>query len=326
VISIKKLTGYVIAIAFLAIPLVMFWQRQAILDWWLLRDFTPSTAVSTLASQDTMTEQAQHVFYINHPEVVSGAATFRQKCASTEQTIVLGCYHGNQRGIYVYDVKNDKLAGVEQVTAAHEMLHAAYDRLSDTEKKRVNALLTAYYKNQVTDQRLIDTINSYKKTEPDQVVNEMHSILGTEVASLPPALESYYKQYFSNRQAVVVYASAYQAEFTNRTNQINADDAKLKDLKASIDKDETSLALQQADLEASRVRLDNLKQTGQIGDYNASVPNYNAKVGYYNANVIRVRANIETYNSLVATRNALAGELRALDEALDTRLQTQSTQ
>lgn len=321
-----RLFGYALALAILAIPFVAYLERESLQDWWLLRGYTPPPAVAQLASEATMTSSATHIFYVNHPEVIDNASAFRQQCTATEQTIVLGCYHGDQRGIYIYDVKDSRLAGVEQVTAAHEMLHAAYDRLEPAEKERVDALLVNFYKTQVKDQRLIDTINSYKKTEPNDVVNEMHSIFGTEVASLPKDLEDYYKQYFSNRLAVVAFSSNYKNEFTKRVNQIEADDAKLKGLKSQIDTEETSLSLQLADLQANRAKLDNLRSSGQIAAYNAEVPVYNAKVNNYNSNIYKLQSDIKAYNELVEARNALASEVRQLDRALSTDLTAEPSQ
>ena len=57
---------------------------------------------------------------------------------------MLGCYILN-KGIYVYDITDDRLAGVRQVTTAHEMLHAAYDRLSVKERAQVDAMTAAAY-------------------------------------------------------------------------------------------------------------------------------------------------------------------------------------
>ncbi len=83
------------------------------------------------------------------------------------------------------------------------MLHAAYNRLNSADKSRIDNSLQKYYQHTLTDQRIKNIIAAYKKTEPNDLVNEMHSIFGTEVAELPPELETYYKQYFSNRSVVV---------------------------------------------------------------------------------------------------------------------------
>ena len=54
-------------------------QRQAILDWWKLRDYTPPTAVVQLADDDTMTSKAEHLLYVNHPDITTGTA-FTSHC------------------------------------------------------------------------------------------------------------------------------------------------------------------------------------------------------------------------------------------------------
>src|ERR1700712_2299715 len=74
-------------------------DRQNIMDWWTLRNYTPTSTVSALATQDTMTPYARKVFYVNDPQI-SSKTDFRGQCPNNggETTIVLGCYHGFQNG------------------------------------------------------------------------------------------------------------------------------------------------------------------------------------------------------------------------------------
>jgi DNA repair exonuclease SbcCD ATPase subunit len=299
---------------------------QALVDYWKLRGYTPPPNVLALAEKDTLTDSAKHIFYVNHPDLSSDVTTFRKDCSFSEQTIVLGCYHSNQAGIAIYDVQDVRLHGVQEVTAAHEMLHAAWDRLSAKDKSDLSNQLTNYYNNDVHDQRLIDIINAYKKTEPNDVVDEMHSIFGTEVPNLPSSLETYYQRYFTSRSAVVQFAQGYEGEFTSRLNQINAYDAQLASLKQQISDEEQSLSAQVDKINADRSRLDSLRNSNQIGAYNAGVANFNAEVDAYNAKVARLRADIARYNQTVDARNAIASDLRSLDQAIDTRLTTQAAQ
>jgi hypothetical protein len=322
----KRTLGVILLLALLAFPFLVYFNAQALTDWWQLRGYTPPQAVSALASQDTMTNYARHVFYVNHPDLETNSTQFRQDCSENEQTIVLGCYHSNQRGIFVYDVNDARLAGVQQVTAAHEMLHAAYDRLSGSQKADIDKQLQSFYDNGLQDQRVKDTIDAYKKTEPNDLVNEMHSIFGTEVASLPSGLEQYYTKYFTNRQAVVKYAQAYEGEFTSRQAQIAADDDKLDQMKAQIESQESSLNAQLSQINSDRQRLDSLRSSGQIARYNAGVPSFNAEIRAYNAGIEDLRTQISQYNQLVEERNSIAQELTSLDKAIDTRLVPQAAQ
>lgn len=324
--TIKKLLYGLITLAIISLPFIAWWQAQALEDWWKLRNYTPPAAISRLASEDTMTAQATHDFYVNHPQLVQGVSTFRQDCPESEQAIVLGCYHPGQSGIYVYNVQDSRLDGVQEVTAAHEMLHAAYDRLSSKDRNYVDGLLNDYYKNDLTDPRIKDEINSYKKTEPNDVVNEMHSVFGTEAANLPTPLENYYKRYFKNRATVVAYAENYQQVFTTRLAEIDADKVKLDDLKAQIQNEEQSLQDQLSKINSDRARMDSEKANDQTEQYNSEVPAFNAEVDDYNQGVNKLQSDISDYNSLVAEYNSLAGELRSLQNSIDTRLNKVSSQ
>jgi hypothetical protein len=322
----KGILAGIALVALLAFPFVIYLNAQALSDWAALRGYTPPAAVTSLATQDTMTDYARHVFYVNHPDIESDPNQFRSDCNETEKTIILGCYHSNQAGIFIYDVQDDRLAGVEQVTSAHEMLHAAYDRLSAKEKDNVNKLLLQFFNNDLKDQRVIDTINSYKQSEPNDVVNEMHSVFGTEVAMLPAPLEAYYTKYFTNRKAITDFAASYQKEFNNREDLIKAYDAQLKQMKASIDSQEQSLQTQLAQLSSDRARIDSERSSGQIDKYNSEVPSFNSEVSQYNNGVAKLHADITAYNRLVDQYNGVAKELASLQQALDTRLTAQSAQ
>ncbi len=297
---------------------VVLSQRVAIGDWFRLRGYTPSLAAMQLAHDDTFTSAAQHLYDINRAAVVPKTG-FTAQCVNNggEKTIVLGCYHSNQAGIYVLQITDDpRLNGVEQVTAAHEMLHAAYDRLSAEERTQVDGWLENYYKNDLTDARIKQTLESYETSEPGQVVNEMHSIFGTEVANLPPQLENYYKRYFIDRGKVTAFAASYQAEFTNRQNQVTSIDRQLSDLKAEIDNSEADLKAAERSLGSQATVLNSYRESGQIATYNAGVPAYNANAASYNRLVTATKTMINQYNQLVTQRNAVAVEQQQLVQEL----------
>jgi hypothetical protein len=324
--SFKQAILYFVAIVILALPFIAWYKADAILDWYKLSNYTPPADISTLADQDTMTASARHIFYVNHPDIEPDAKTFISKCPQAEKTIVLGCYISGESGIYIYGVKESRLSGVQQVTAAHEMLHGAYDRLSSKERNNIDSELQNYYDNNLHDQRIIDTINSYRSTEPNDLVNEMHSIFGTEIADLPQPLEQYYSQYFTNRSAVVAFANNYEDEFTTRENQVKADDEQLATMKQQITALEDDLKQQRSQIDSDRDRLDSLKSSGQIQQYNAGVASFNVEVDSYHDGVGILHSRIDAYNSLVAQRNSIAQELASLAKALDTRLTPQTAQ
>lgn len=299
-------------------------KRQAIYDALRLRDYSPPNNIVQLANDTTMNNTSRRIFYVNHPAVENNA-TFTSKCGSEgEQTIVLGCYLPPQRGIHLYDVTDARLAGVEQVTAAHEMLHAAYDRLGPKDKKYVDQLIETAYA-QVTDQRIRETIDAYKKNGAD-TTNELHSILGTEVRNLPPELENYYKRYFTNRTKIVDYSDRYESVFTSRKNQVDMFDSQLAGLKKQIDTNQADLSQQNKDLTDERSRLDQLLASKQYQAYNEGVSAYNAKVQTYNSLVTSTKTLVNQYNEILDQRNAIALEQRQLFQAIDSRSVPQTVQ
>jgi hypothetical protein len=311
----SRLSSFVVTVALLAVIFFAFARAQAIEDWLKLRGYNPPANISLLASEDGMTAYATHVFYVNHPVVTDAL----KGCHQNEQTIVLGCYYGAQQGIEIKNVADSRLSGVEEVTAAHEMLHAAYDRLDSSQKDKVNAMLLDYYKHNLKDRRIIDTMNSYKKSEPNDVINEMHSVFGTEISNLPAGLENYYKQYFSDRAKVTAFAANYEGEFTGRIAVIDADDTQLSAMRAEIRDEEQNLQNQLQSLQADRQRIENSNNNSQIVAYNS-------RVASYNDGVRKLQTDITTFNSLVEERNKLAAELKSLQTSLGTNLQTQPSQ
>lgn len=304
----------------LAFPFVVWWKAQALVDWWALRGYQPSQRVVALADATTMTPYGRHIFYVNKPELVADVGLFRQQCPDNEQTIVLGCYHSRQGGIDIYDVKDPRLDGIHEVTAAHEMLHAAYERLNGSVKSKLNVLLRDYYNNRLNDDRIKNTLGSYKDLNYDDLTNEMHSIFGTEATDLPSELESHYRKYFNSRAVVAELAQNYASEFTSRTNAIKDYDNKLEALKIDIESTSNRLKEQRERIIGDRNRLDSYRASGDIDRYNSEVAAFNSQVDSYNRSVERLRRSISEYNRLLDERNELAKELQSLDESIDTRL------
>jgi len=88
----------------------------------------------------------------------------------------------------------------------------------------------------------------YARTEPGQRANELHSILGTEIGTLIPELESYYAQYFDDRAAVVELHRTSNAVFVEIEAKSAALVAELDALRESIEADSKSTNAQQGQL------------------------------------------------------------------------------
>lgn len=222
----------------------LFLHRQNVLDNIMAWQYKPSPAIMAITDRASFDEQGTFLFYASTPALL-GRDSFNQACRSStsERTAILGCYDMSR--IYLYDINNQKLDGVKEVTAAHEMLHAAYRRLPRKEKERVNRLLAS--QDLGADQARIDELMAeYAKTEPGEEYNELHSIIGSEVRNLNPDLEAYYEQYFEDREALVTLAEKYQSVF----NELKARQGSLAtELDQLADAIETSSAVYKRNLQ-----------------------------------------------------------------------------
>jgi hypothetical protein len=319
----RRLIGLFSFVAVLAAAGLLVVNRWNIYDYLQLRGYTPPTAIAQLATDTTMNPKTRRLFYVYHPSL-EDKDSFRSHCTNAEKTIVLGCFITN-RGIYLSNISDPRLAGITQVTAAHETLHAAYDRLSPADKKHVDAMILAAYSS-VTDQRIRDTIDNYKKDGAD-TTNELHSILGTEVRDLPPELDQYYARYFTNRLHIVAYSEAYEAAFSSRKveaagylAQMDGIKKQIDSLNASLDQKKSALENQYASLQSQRSHVSDVER------FNAQVASYNAQVNDYNAQVRQVASLIDQYNAILAKYNAVADEESQLVKAIDSRPATIQSQ
>jgi hypothetical protein len=312
--------GRVVLVLLLAVFGAVIWQRTAIGDWFRLYGYHPSAAITALADETTMTPDARHLFYINRP-AIDDKTMFASKCTTQEKAIVLGCYHDGENGIYILSISSkSELNGVMQVTAAHEMLHAAYARLSTSEKTKIDRELQDYYDHGLTDKSIKADVDSYRSSEPGQLLNEMHSIFGTEVAKLPAPLEQYYSRYFTNRQAVVKQAEKYEAAFRSRETAVKHYDTQLTSLKTTIKKEQSDLSKKGAKLDSQRAQVDRYRAQRNYSAYNAGVVSYNALVNQYNDELAQLKSDIHAYNDIVNKRNALVLEEQELVQELNGNL------
>jgi hypothetical protein len=312
----RRFTSLAITLGFVVIAILGWSQRNALFDAWRLRGYEPPAEIVQIADETTMTDNARRLFYVYRPEL-NDKTQFNSNCSGSEQTIVLGCYIKHQ-GIYLYDVNDPRLDGVIEVTAAHELLHAEYDRLSSKERARVDAL-TQQVAGTITDERFLQTVENYRQKDPNVVPNELHSILATEVRNLPSELERHYAQFFSNRSAIVDMAEKYKQAFSEREAEVRDIDTKLVTLKSEIETLNSSLETQQASLKNQYDNLQSQKAAGNTEGYNQGVPTYNQSVNEYNASVRRQKSLVTQYNELVERRNSIATEENELINALDSR-------
>ncbi len=315
----KKYLSFIGTIILLGVVFFSFSQRQYLKDLYIVKTTDVQSRSQVVGDQLQLTDKANFFYQASQPSIQS-AEQFNQSCrdVSKEYSIVLGCY--TQQKLFVFDVSDERLDGVVQVTAAHELLHGVYERLTQAEKNDIDTKLTAFAAT-VQDRRFNDTVEQYKKAEPDHVTNELHSMVGTELADLPPEIENYYSRYFTNRATVVTYAKQYEDALEQFSTDIKAYDQELRSLEAQKDTLETSLKQQEQLVQSEDDRLSALRSSGDTQSYNQAVPGFNTTIQRFNSDVSRLKQIVVRYNDLVEKRNAVATSQNDLVKKLDSSYQ-----
>ena len=227
--SIVKL---LVAVLFFGVAAWVALNRQYIIDQTIVWNYKPSPDIAALATRSSMSERGKFLFYASRP-TLDDRATFNTRCRELmEKTAILGCYSGRQ--IYVFNVTDERLDGIREVTAAHEMLHAVYERLGKSERQRIDHLIEQQA-TRIDDPKLKARLALYDQTEPGERLNELHSILGSEIGSLDAELERHFAQYFTDRSAVVALSNKYESVFDELERQQKALVDELNALAARID-------------------------------------------------------------------------------------------
>ncbi len=298
--------------------------RQRIIDQVTVWEYKPSLQATSLIERSGMNSNGMFYFDASQPSLYnqSTATAFNKVCNNEEMsTAILGCYTGNQ--IYIYQVTDPQLAGISVVTAAHETLHAIYARMGATEKVKVDQMLEAEYAVLSKNSYYSSLMAFYSTYEPGQRDNELHSIIGTEVANLNPALEQYYDQYFSNRQDVVNSYNQYNNVFKSLQDQANAISKQIDSLMATI----TSLSSQyNSDANVLKDDISSFNIRAQNGDF-VSQADFNEERDVLTGRALALdvrRATIEsdytTYQNLVSQYNSYATQSQKLYNTINSTL------
>ena len=283
---VRKIFSVLTPIIVLSAAVFVMANRQQIIDEITLWQYKPSAEIVAIADRVKMSDVGRKMFYVSNPQIKS-ANEFNEDCRRVEKgNAILGCYNPSSRDIYIYNVANSELDGVKEVTAAHEMLHAAWERLGASEKSHLSELLEQAYNN-VKNKKLSERMEYYDRAQPGTRANELHSILGTEFANLGDELEEYYRRYFTDRSEVVKLHAQYQEKFESRENEAQKLSESLKVRKEKLNR------------ELSQYSTD-------LADYNGRVADFNRRAG--------VSGGFLSQNDFYSQRQALKAELSELNE------------
>ena len=261
----------------------------------------------TLADGTSLTRRARELL-VDRAARVDDKVGFNRDCPNPESasTLVLGCYTGDH--VYVLRVDQANLAGVMNVSLAHEMLHAAFDELSRSERRKVVRELEQFME-ETGDPRIEELLVEYDRLEPGARETELHSLVGTQVANLPRALERHYEKYFDDRADVVDAFVGYQSVFDDLQNRYEGLKAQADALQGQIT--DADGAYQAAGGLADKLfeEIESLRRQGRDDESNALVEQQNAAADRANALVEQYNGHVDQYNAVIAELNVLATAL-----------------
>ncbi len=313
-------TGIAFGLSIVTVALAawLFLNRQFVLDQLSVWSYEPSPSIVALDERVGFTDNGLFTFYATRP-VVAEPSEFNSKCPRREQgSPILGCYTSDDR-IYVFNMTNEQLDGMKEVTAAHEMLHAVWQRMGSDEQKKLEGLLTAAYEKSASTE-LRERMAYYQRNEPDAITNELHSILGTEVANLGSELDTYYGQYFENRQIILnlhdKYNSVYQGLY-GRADELYATMQTLSDSiesqSAEYDKNVSQLSSDISNFNA-RANSGDFDSPSQFNNERAQLVRRSSQL---EAQRSAINNDIATYGRMYDEYQTIASQIEVLNSSID---------
>lgn len=196
-------------------------QQQSVRDFWGGLGYEPSSQMAEIQESLELTGTGERIFKAVKP-VLETSDNFNEHCQSNDAEVaLLGCYTSGQ--IYVYEIRNDELRLANNVTTAHELLHAVWQRMGENEKAEVTRLLEEVKRD--NEVWLDEELAAYDELEK---LEEIYTRAGTKLKNLPDELEKHYGKYFKDRQKIVGYYEAYQAPFERLQGELGSLETEIK--------------------------------------------------------------------------------------------------
>lgn len=296
----------------------LFLNRQYAFDQLTVWSYQPTASIRALDDRLQFTDKGLFTFYATKPAVAE-SSEFNGKCPRQEAgSPILGCYTTEDR-IYVFNVSNAELDGMKEVTAAHEMLHAVWRRMSTAEQARIGTLLTAAYEKSASAE-LRERMAYYQRTEPEAITNELHSILGTEVGNLGTELESYYGQYFKDRKTILALHAKYNTVYQSLYSQADTLYTKMQALSSSIETRSRAYDGDVAQLSSDITRFNARANSGDFdsaSQFNSEKAALVRRSDQLEAQRNKIYADIAMYDKLYAEYKTLSSQIELLNNSVD---------
>ena len=251
--------------------------------------YRPSAQMEEIREKLNLTGTGARIFNASLPELME-KTEFNHTCREVEnESAILGCYRDDK--IYIYNIVDNELPGIRELTSAHELLHAVYKRMSSGDKNKWNDILSQVYEN--NKKVMGEEIEMYPD---DQRREEIYVRAGTEVKQLPEELEKHYAEVFKNQDAIVDFYESYIAVFREI-------ERKMDELLEQINRLGEEVSVKTADYE------------NRVGELNKKVDEFNKC-----AETLNCFTSVSVFNreraGLVAEQNSLSSLYDKIEELI----------
>lgn len=323
--TLRSVAWSLILLLFIAGCFVACQERQTIRDYFDARDFEPSAEIQQVIDNIDLTPVGTRVFLATHPQMQQGNV-FNDRCRAADSGghgHLLGCYASGN--IHLFHVTDERLSSVIEVTAVHELLHAAYSRLSHSERDTLASRLTGYYEERiVTDPDLEERMQVYSHLSASRFANELHSVLATEVPDLPDWLERHYAQWLTDRATITDFYASYREVFESVQEEAAQLKAELDAMHESVEHDTQSYTSAveafNTDWKQFVARNEAYGFSGNPEEFNRLKREFDGRRGQLDAWKVAIESNISDYEALRTQLENLGELSEELNSQIDSTL------
>ena len=313
-------TAAILNVVLALVALFVIVNPQRVTDQFRVWQFQSSPAIEAYADRVSLTEEGRFLYFASLPTIPS-SAEFDRTCSSRLEGVgILGCYLPAEQTILLYDVTDERLDGLEEVVAAHELLHAVWDRLSPAERDSLGELLEAEVKRRSDDPELAETLEFYATSEPGERLNELHSIVGSEMTDISVELEAHYAKFFVDRAIVTALHKQSKAVFDVQALAIKELTARIDDLVESVD---TDVAAYNSGYDQLNIDIDLFNSRADSGDFssqsafNAEREALLARQAALDALYVSIDARATQYDALLIQLEDLNATITQLNSSIN---------
>ncbi|MBQ1373593.1 hypothetical protein IIY66_02195 [Candidatus Saccharibacteria bacterium] len=312
----RHIFGGVFLVVLVVVAATVALKRDWIYDWYRGVSYQPSGEMVAIRNELGLTNRGEFLFNAAQP-ALNTAADFNLNCRQDESEVaVLGCYTAGN--IYIYDVKDAKLAGIRELTTAHELLHAVWARMSGDERQEFSAALSQVFdKNRDLLESELDTYDASEKQE------ELYVRAGTEVKDLPETLEKHFAEIFEDQDKIVDFYESYIAVFRRIKTKMETLEEEIELLKGEIETRITEYERQLSQLEADIVSFNSCAEVAGCfqneGDFNVRRAVLVERQDELNALNDEINGLVDAYNEKIDEYNANAMEGRELQNMINSK-------